>query len=125
MIFIFVMPLIADKFSFTFKWGNIPLCTSGYPNIVKNPIFKLSNVPNGTKRIAFILKDLDVPDYVHGGGEIIYKGDNIIKSGFFTYKSPCPPNGVHHYLWIAIAKGDNNKTIAIAKSMQKYPPQKE
>ena len=37
------------EFSFTFEWGDIKKCTSGNPNKVSNPIFTLTDVPEGTK----------------------------------------------------------------------------
>lgn len=115
---------IAENFSFTFEWGDIPLCTSGNPNVVSNPKFVLSNVPEKTKIISFRLTDLDAPNYDHGGGKIEYTGNSVIKPGAFTYKSPCPPSGSHRYVWTATAKEKDSffgGTLAKAKSMQKYP----
>lgn len=94
----------ADEFSFEFEWGEIPLCTTGSPNTVPNPTFKLKNVPKGTKVIAFRLTDLDVPDYNHGGGKVKYSGQDTIEPGAFKYQSPCPPGGSHTYEWEANAK---------------------
>jgi phosphatidylethanolamine-binding protein (PEBP) family uncharacterized protein len=117
-------PVIADEFSISFDWGDIPLCTSGNPNTVENPRFILSNVPENTKIISFSLKDLDAPTYDHGGGKIAYEGNNIIEPGAFTYKSPCPPSGSHRYVWTATAKEKDSffsSSIGKAKSMKRYP----
>ena len=124
LIFISSVPVMAEEFSISFEWGDIPLCTSGQPNTVKNPRFILSNVPENTKIISFQLKDLDAPNYNHGGGKITYTGNNVIEPGAFTYKSPCPPSGSHRYVWTATAKEKDSffgGSIGKAKSMKRYP----
>lgn len=124
LVFMTSTPVMANEFSFSFEWGDIPLCTSGHPNIVKNPKFVLSNVPEHTKVISFRLKDLDAPSYDHGGGKITYSGNNEIEPGAFTYKSPCPPGGSHRYVWTATAKEKDSffgGTIGKAKAMKLYP----
>ena len=86
----------AAAFSISFSWGNLKKCTSGNPNRVSNPAFKLSAVPDGTAKIRFKMKDLNVPSYNHGGGTVTYSGGSTIAPGAFNYKSPCPPNGAHN-----------------------------
>ena len=128
-LFIFVIallaiPAVASDFTISFEWGDIPLCTSGQPNIVPNPRFVLSNVPEGTKFIKFTMTDLDVPSYDHGGGTVEYTGNNIIEPGAFKYKSPCPPSGSHRYQWTATAKektGIFSGSISKAKATKSYP----
>ena len=124
IITILSFPVQAEDFSFTFEWGDIPLCTSGSPNTVKNPTFRLSGVPQGTKFISFTLVDLDVPSYSHGGGTVAYSGGNVIEPGAFTYESPCPPGGSHTYEWEAKAKesdGFFSGSIGSAKASTSYP----
>ena len=124
LVMFLVVPASAGGFSISFEWGNIPLCTSGSPNVVPNPRFVLSNVPNGTKFIQFTMTDLDVPSYSHGGGTIEYTGNNIIEPGAFKYKSPCPPSGSHRYEWSAKAKektGFFSGSIGTAKAIKTYP----
>ncbi|MEM6586998.1 MAG: YbhB/YbcL family Raf kinase inhibitor-like protein [Pseudomonadota bacterium] len=108
--------------SMSFKWGNIPLCTSGKPNRVGNPAFVMKGVPEGTNKIVFKMKDLDVPNYNHGGGTVSVQmsGNGTIPAGAFKYKSPCPPNGKHTYQWTATAK-NGSKTLATAAAQRKYP----
>ena len=123
-LMLFASFAIAEEFSFSFEWGNIPLCTTGNPNQVPNPRFILSNVPEGTKFIQFTMTDLDVPQYNHGGGTIEYIGSNIIEPGAFKYASPCPPSGSHRYEWKAVAKnkiGLFSGLLGKANSMKKYP----
>ena len=107
--------MFASEFSFEFDWSDLKKCTTGNPNTVKNPIFILQNVPNGTKFIYFKLTDKNVPSYNHGGGWVEYKGENEIAPGSFTYKSPFPPNGKHNYEWNASSKDNietENRTIS-------------
>lgn len=106
------------KLSFT--WGDIPLCTSGRPNIVDSPDFVLSGVPEGTERVEFRLTDLDVPGYNHGGGTVELTTSGTVPSGAFTYKSPCPPGGVHTYEWKATAQG-GGRVLAEATARRAYP----
>ena len=111
----------AEKFAFSFEWGDIPLCTSGYPNRVPNPRFTLSGVPEGVTSITFSMIDLQSP-YNHGGGKVKYNGESVIEPGAFNYDSPCPPGGQHTYVWTAIAKGKGVRVKAKAK--RKYPEKK-
>ena len=111
----------ADDFSFTFEWGDIPMCNTGYPNRVDNPIFTPKNVPEGTTEIRFSLTDLDVPSYNHGGGSADYSGGDVIQPGEFSYQSPCPPSGSHNYEWSARARNADGDTLARARSSRKYP----
>ena len=124
IFFFFPQTVFASEFSFEFDWSDLKKCTTGNPNTVKNPIFILQNVPNGTKFIYFKLTDKNVPTYNHGGGWVEYKGENEIAPGSFTYKSPCPPSGKHNYEWTASAKAKKGlfaSTIAKAKASKYYP----
>ena len=49
LFFYLISTISAYAFSFTFEWGDIKKCTSGNPNKVSNPIFTLTDVPEGTK----------------------------------------------------------------------------
>ena len=91
----------ADEVKLSFDWGDIPLCTSGNPNTVGNPVFTLSSIPKNAKWAYFKLQDRNVPSYNHGGGWVELKDNTTINSGIFDYKSPCPPSGKHTYRWTA------------------------
>lgn len=104
----------------SFDWGDIPLCTTGRPNIVPNPRFVLTDVPPGTDRVLFHMTDLDVPAYPHGGGEVAIAADGVIAPGAFTYKSPCPPRGAHTYEWVAEARS-GDRVMATARAQRRYP----
>lgn len=110
---------LAD-FTISFEWGDIPSCHTGRPNTVGSPAFVLKGVPAGTTKIQFRLKDLNAPNYNHGGGTVKVGRDGQLPFGVFKYKSPCPPGGVHTYEWTATAKS-GNKTLARAKARRKYP----
>ncbi|WP_421702081.1 hypothetical protein [Aliiroseovarius sp.] len=108
------------EFTISFDWGDIPLCTTGRPGKVDNPRFVIKDLPEGTTRIVFRLKDLDVPSYNHGGGKVTVNADGVIEPGAFRYKSPCPPGGSHTYEWTAKAQA-GSKTLATAKARRDYP----
>ncbi|HEY8595250.1 MAG TPA: hypothetical protein VIL84_08395 [Devosiaceae bacterium] len=115
------MTAAAQGFGFSFDWGDIPLCTSGQPNLVPNPLFELHDVPQGAVSIVFKLTDLDVPGYAHGGGRVRLAGQDLIAPGAFTYKSPCPPSGSHTYEWRATVLDKDGKPIAEARASTRYP----
>ncbi len=112
-------PALAD-FTFTFTWGDIPRCTSGRPGRVPSPEFVVSGLPAGTDTIVFRLKDLNAPRYNHGGGKVAISKDGVIPAGAFTYKSPCPPGGVHTYEWRATARHGRQK-LGTATARRPYP----
>ena len=92
----------ADSIKLSFDWGDMPICTSGSPNVVSNPVFTLSGIPKGAKWAYLKLKDKNVPNYNHGGGWVELKDSIILNTGSFYYKSPCPPTpGGHIYQWTA------------------------
>ena len=74
----------AGVFSVAFKWGKIPQCNDGFPGTVQNPIFTLSKVPSGTKKIVFEMEDLDYSS-VQDGGAVTYTGQKVIEPGAFKW----------------------------------------
>lgn len=112
----------AAAFEISFDWSGLRSCTSGNPNTVDNPAFKLKDVPPGTAFIRFRLKDLNAPGYDHGGGVVPYNGQAEIPRGAFRYRSPCPPGGVHTYEWTATAQSRRNGgAIAATAARRPYP----
>jgi len=83
---------VAAEFQFSFDWAGLKLCTSGSPNTVSNPQFKVTDLPNGTTFINFTLTDLDVPGYRHGGGWVEMSDNGTVPANAFEYQSPCPPS---------------------------------
>ncbi|SLN37865.1 hypothetical protein TRL7639_01876 [Falsiruegeria litorea R37] len=118
----FMATSAAAEFKFTFDWSGLKLCTTGKPNTVANPRFKISGLPAGTTAVQFKLKDLDVPGYNHGGGWVKITQDGTVSANSFKYKSPCPPSGKHTYEWTATARTKKGgKKLAVAKARRKYP----
>ncbi|MEY8842970.1 hypothetical protein AB9K41_28390 [Cribrihabitans sp. XS_ASV171] len=113
----------AAEFRIAFDWSGLQACTSGKPNVVANPRFRVSGLPAGTRAVRFRLTDLDVPHYDHGGGWVEMSADGTVPAGVFSYKSPCPPGRVHTYEWTAVAKTQKGggKTLATAKARRNYP----
>ncbi|PTX02670.1 YbhB/YbcL family Raf kinase inhibitor-like protein [Pararhodobacter aggregans] len=108
------------QFSLAFQWGNIPRCTSGNPNTVPNPQFTIRNLPAGTDTVELRLVDLDVPQYNHGGATLRLSQSGTLPPGIFTYRSPCPPNGVHTYQWTATAR-QGRQVLGTATAQRRYP----
>ena len=112
----------AQDFSFTFDWSDLELCTSGSPNVVGSPAFKVTGLPKGATGINFKLTDMNVPDFNHGGGWVAMSKDGTVPAGAFQYFSPCPPDGSHTYEWTADARAaKDGKTLVRAKASRKYP----
>jgi hypothetical protein len=118
--FLFISIVSAGEFGLEFEWGNLKKCNSGRPNTVSNPIFKLTNVPEGTKILQFRMTDKQSP-FNHGGGKVEYTGQDTIEPGAFKYKSPCPPGVVHTYVWTVTAKNEKKKKIGKTTAQRKYP----
>ena len=114
LVLILYQSHIYAEFTFTFKWGDIPMCTTGNPNRVNTPIFEFKGLPDGVTKLTFRMIDKNVPTYNHGGGKINnYDGSSVIEPGAFKYKSPCPPNGKHTYEWVIKAYEGNKKVAQI------------
>jgi phosphatidylethanolamine-binding protein (PEBP) family uncharacterized protein len=79
-------------------------------------------VPAGTKRLTFVMKDLDAPSFPHGGGTLAFTGQAQVSRGAFSYKGPCPPSGQHNYRWTIEAQDAAGKTLATATVTKKFPP---
>ena len=88
----------------------------------QSPPFTLSGVPAGTRHLRFAMKDLDAPDFVHGGGTVAYDGQPRIPRGAFPYRGPCPPQGQHRYQWTVEAQDAAGKTLAAATITKNFPP---
>lgn len=103
-----------------FSWDGIRKCTGISPEI------RVTNIPEGTISFQVTLKDLDVPDYNHGGGIVPNDGTGIIpkkalKADFDLknrYKGPCPPMGAHYYEFTVKAIDGNGNVLTEGKSVQ-------
>ena len=110
---------LAD-FSLSFEWGDTPACNTGQAKKVQNPVFTLTDVPEGTKILQFKMKDKQ-SSFNHGGGKVEYTGQTTIEPGAFKYYGPCPPGVVHTYVWTVTARNDKKKKIGKAKAQREFP----
>jgi len=108
-------PAPARAMSLSFSWGPTKSCFDR-----NSPPIRLKDVPKGTKKIRFRMKDLDAPDYPHGGGVVTYTGRNTFPYGSFRYKGPCPPSR-HRYRITAEALDANGKVLATASAVRPFP----
>ena len=121
-LFFLTSTVNAAEFGLAFEWGDLPKkCNKGNSKRVPNPIFTLTNVPDGTKTLSFNMRDKQSPQSKHGGGMVKYTGQDTIEPGAFKYWSPCPGNQVHTYVWTVTAKNEKKKKIGKAKAQKKYP----
>lgn len=107
-------PAIADMKA-SFDWGPTGKCFDS-----KSPPFRVSGVPEGTKKLSFSMTDLDAPDYRHGGGKVDYAGQDAIPYGAFRYKGPCPPTR-HKYRFTIKALDAKGKEIMKTTATKAFP----
>lgn len=88
----------------------------------QSPPFTVNGVPSGTRQLRFTMKDLDAPNFVHGGGVAAYNGERQIRRGAFSYRGPCPPSGQHRYRWTVDAEDAAGHPLAIATITKNFPP---
>ena len=111
-----VLPTRADALSLRFSWVGIPACAS------ISPAFELGGVPAGTKRLSFMMTDLNVPTFHHGGSTIAYGGDAVSR-GAIRYTGPCPPRGErHNYRWTVEALDAAGKVLDKGSATAVFPP---
>ena len=118
------LKLISTVFSHN---GHIPpLYTCEGKNI--NPPLKVENVPDGTKALAIIVEDPDVPrgTFDHwvvwniSPNEAIDEGSKAGISGMngfgkTGYGGPCPPSGEHRYFFRVFALNNELDLLAGSK----------
>lgn len=88
----------------------------------QSPAIQISEVPKGTAKLALAMKDLDLPSYDHGGGELEFSGKASFAAGeafglFSSYRGPCPPPGTtHRYQWTVEARDAAGKRLGSASA---------
>lgn len=117
-VFAFMAPDVSFSASSTpmtvaFKW-----CSA-----INSPDFVLGNVPPNTTQLAFNMVDLNVPNFMHGGGKVAYtKGMKTVACGSLDhYTRPAPPSGSHTYEWTVKALDASGQVLAEAKAKRNYP----
>lgn len=117
LLFCIAYATAQPSFNVAFTWDGTLPCFDP-----QSPPFMLSGVPTGTKALRFAMKDLDAPDFNHGGGTVAFDGQQRIERGAFTYRGPCPPRGQHRYEWTISAQDAAGRTLATATIETRFPP---
>jgi len=99
----------------SFDWGPTKDCFDK-----KSPPMRVSAVPAGTAKLRFKMKDLNAPDYPHGGGTVAYNGNGNLPYGAFRYTGPCPPSP-HVYQFTVEALDSAGKVLAKATAKKRFP----
>ena len=101
-----------------FSWKATKACSRRSPEI------RVDNVPDGTVDLKVRLKDIDVPNWNHGGGMVAHDGTGIVPAGALKagYNGPCPPSGRHRYEFSVKALNADGAIIGFGKAMQRFPP---
>ncbi|MDF1719372.1 MAG: YbhB/YbcL family Raf kinase inhibitor-like protein [Minwuia sp.] len=100
-----------------FAWKGEHRCSS------VSPAFQISGVPTGTASLKFVMTDLDVPTYRHGGGVVPYTGQATVAEGAFSYVGPCPPSGSHRYEFqVQAINGAGDVILGKGKAVRAFPP---
>jgi phosphatidylethanolamine-binding protein (PEBP) family uncharacterized protein len=100
----------------SFSWAGIPACAS------TSPPFQLDNVPADTRQLSFVMTDLNMPSFSHGGSTVTYTG-NLVERGAVTYTGPCPPSGErHNYRWRVQALDVAGNALGTAEAEALFPP---
>jgi len=108
-------PQAALAMSASFSWHGIASC------LHVSPPFTLKDVPQGTRRLRFVMHDKDAPHFHHGGSTIQYTGPQI-PEGAISYIGPCPPPGAtHHYVWTIEALSASGHVLAKTTAEGAFP----
>jgi phosphatidylethanolamine-binding protein (PEBP) family uncharacterized protein len=99
----------------SFQWGPTGKCFDR-----NSPPMTLSGVPEGRAKLDIRMKDLNAPDYNHGGGKVDYSGQKALAYGAFKYKGPCPPQP-NTYVFTVKALDAKGKTLGTATAKRKFP----
>ena len=98
----------------SYKWNKADQCSQVSPEI------SVAGIPAETSQLKVSLKDLDVPNWDHGGGKVDYTGQTIIPAGALKsgYNGPCPPSGSHTYAFKVNAVDAEGTIIGQGKAKQ-------
>lgn len=89
-----------------------------------SPRFQLKDVPAGTAKLQFLMTDLNVPSFHHGGGTVAYSGQATVACGAFAagFTGPSPPPGqVHTYQFTIKALGTGGAVLATTTARRRFP----
>lgn len=105
-------------FSVNVTWAGSKACFDP-----QSPFFAQNGIPAGIRKLRFTMMDLEGPNFIHGGGTMVYDGQRSIPQGAFSYRSPCPPSGQHRYRWTVDAEDAAGHTLATATITKKFLPE--
>lgn len=110
-------PSAAFALSASFSWKNTSACSS------TSPAFTVRGAPKGTASLRFNMRDLDAPNFRHGGSTVAYDGKGRVAQGAITYVGPCPPTGqTHRYVWTVEALDGAGSVLGQTEAQGSFPP---
>src|SRR5262249_24337918 len=84
----------------------------------------LGGVPADTTRLNFMMTDLNMPTFHHGGSTVAYTGD-VVSRGAGNYTGPLPPHGEsHNYSWTVEAPHAAAKIFGNGTAVEMCPPRR-
>ena len=100
-----------------FAWQPSDRCSGRSPEI------RVTNIPAATKTLSVKLKDRDVPNWNHGGGNVPYDGSGVIPAGALKngYNGPCPPSGSHRYEFTVQAFDAAGTVVGTGRQTHPFP----
>lgn len=82
----------AKQLRIAFEWTEENRCSR------RSPAIEVTGVPAAAVRLEVTLRDLDMPQGVHGGGIVTRWSDGVIPAGaLYDFRGPCPPGPAHRY----------------------------
>ena len=115
------IPKNAAKMSVAFNWEGIQACTH------ESPAIRVDGIPEGTVELRVRLKNINVPEWNQGGGNVEHDGSGIIppRALDIGYNGPCPPPGQRYkYEFSVMAVNTDGVIIGFGKAVQPFPPKK-
>ena len=112
------IPRDAAEMTVEFSWEGIAACTH------ESPELRVSPVPDGTTDLRVRLKDISLPEWNHGGGQVKHDGSGVIPVGALKlgYNGPCPPSGRHKYEFSVMAVDADGVIVGFGKARHVFPP---
>ncbi|MDX2453318.1 MAG: hypothetical protein QNK21_11775, partial [Desulfosarcina sp.] len=114
------IPRDAAEMTVEFSWEGIAACTHDSPEL------RVSAVPDATTDLRVRLKDISLPEWNHGGGQVKHDGSGVIPAGALKlgYNGPCQPSGRHKYEFSVMAVDADGVIVGFGKARQSFPPKK-
>jgi hypothetical protein len=114
-----VIPKNAAKMTVAFTWQDVRACSHDSPEII------VDDIPQYAISLRVQLKNITVPEWNQGGGEVENDGSGRIPPQALDigYNGPCPPLGERHkYEFWVMALDVDGEIIGFGKARQSFPP---